>query len=101
MSGIQTKEEQERPERSTDHFFELLDHYRQLVLARICELVPQNRYRRTLYEPMLEYPLRQGKGFRPALHLAVCQACGGRVEEALDTAVALEMFHNAFLIHDD
>jgi geranylgeranyl diphosphate synthase type II len=101
MSVIRTKEEQGRPTRSTDHFFELLDHYRQLVLARICELVPQNRYRSTLYEPMLEYPLREGKGFRPALCLAVCQACGGRVEEALDTAVALEMFHNAFLLHDD
>jgi geranylgeranyl diphosphate synthase type II len=50
---------------------------------------------------MLEYPLREAKGFRPALCLAVCQACGGNVEEALDTAVALEMFHNAFLLHDD
>jgi len=39
--------------------------------------------------------------FRPAIHLAVCQACGGSVDEALDTAVALEMFHNAFLLHDD
>jgi geranylgeranyl diphosphate synthase type II len=101
MSVIRTKEEQGRPQRSTDHFFELLHYYRQLVLARICELVPQNRYRNTLYGPMLEYPLREGKGFRPALCLAVCQACGGHVEEALDTAVALEMFHNAFLMHDD
>lgn len=101
MSVIRTKEEQGRPQRSTDFFFELLGHYRQIVLARICELVPQNRYRSTLYGPMLEYPLREGKGLRPALCLAVCQACGGRMEEALDTAVALEMFHNAFLMHDD
>jgi geranylgeranyl diphosphate synthase type II len=101
MSIIRAKEEQGRPERSTDHFFELLHYYRQLVLARICELVPQNRYQSTLYGPMLEYPLSEGKGFRPALCLAVCQACGGRTEEALDTAAALEMFHNAFLIHDD
>jgi geranylgeranyl diphosphate synthase type II len=101
MLTIRAKEQQGRPERSTDHFFALLDYYRQLVLARICELVPRNRYRSTLYGPMLEYPLSEGKGFRPALCLAVCQACGGRLEEALDTAVALEMFHNAFLIHDD
>jgi geranylgeranyl diphosphate synthase type II len=101
MSDIRDKEVQGRPGRSTDHFFELLHHYRQLVLARICELVPQNRYQSQLYGPMLEYPLREGKGFRPALCLAVCQACGGSVDEALDTAVALEMFHNAFLLHDD
>lgn len=101
MSDIRTKEEHRRPQRSTDYFFELLHHYRQMVLARICELVPRNRYQDTLYGPMLEYPLREGKGFRPALCLAVCQACGGRVEEALDTAAALEMFHNAFLLHDD
>jgi geranylgeranyl diphosphate synthase type II len=101
MSAIRDKEEQGRPARSTDHFFQLLDYYRAVVLQRMCELVPDNRYRRTLYAPMLEYPLREGKGFRPALCLAVCQACGGRMEEALDTAAALEMFHNAFLIHDD
>ena len=29
------------------------------------------------------------------------QACGGKLEDGLDTAAALEMFHNAFLIHDD
>ena len=101
MSSVSLKEEQSRPARSTQHFFDMLRYYRELVLARICELVPQNRYQRTLYGPMLEYPMREGKGFRPALCLAMCQACGGRVEEALDTAVAIEMFHNAFLIHDD
>jgi len=101
MRGMRAKEARGRPERSTDHFFETLAHYRELVLERIRDLVPDNRYRRTLYGPMLEYPLREGKGFRPALCLAMCQACGGRVEEALDTAAALEMFHNAFLIHDD
>ncbi len=100
-SIVRLKEEQVRPRHSTDHFFELLAHYRELVLERMCELVPRNRYQRTLYGPLLEYPLREGKGFRPALCLATCQACGGRVEEALDTAASLEMFHNAFLIHDD
>jgi len=101
MPGVRVKEEQGRPRGSTDHFFAMLRQYRELVLERICELVPKNRYWRTLYGPMLEYPLREGKGFRPALCLAMCQACGGRLEEALDTAAALEMFHNAFLIHDD
>ncbi len=101
MSLVRLKEKRGRPGRSTEHFFEMLAHYREQVLVRIRELVPNNRFRHTLYGPMLEYPLREGKGFRPALCLAMCQACGGRVEEAMDTAAALEMFHNAFLIKDD
>jgi geranylgeranyl diphosphate synthase type II len=99
--GIRAKERRARPHRSTDHFFETLAHYRQIVFDRLNELVPRNRYYRTLYRAMLEYPLREGKGFRPALCLSMCQACGGSMHDALDTAVALEMFHNAFLIHDD
>jgi geranylgeranyl diphosphate synthase type II len=31
----------------------------------------------------------------------VCRALGGRLESALPTAAALELFHNAFLVHDD
>jgi geranylgeranyl diphosphate synthase type II len=31
----------------------------------------------------------------------VARAFGGSVDEAIDSAVALEMMHNAFLIHDD
>jgi geranylgeranyl diphosphate synthase, type II len=101
MAAVRDRERRGRPQGSTDHFFEMLALYRERVLERICELVPRNRHQRTLYGPMLDYPLREGKGFRPALCLATCQACGGRIEEALDTAAALEMFHNAFLIHDD
>jgi geranylgeranyl diphosphate synthase type II len=91
----------ERRNGPSAHFEEALAYYRLRVLERIWELVPRNRYRRTLYEPMLDYPLREGKALRPSLTLAIAQACGGRFEEALDSAVALEMFHNAFLTHDD
>ncbi len=82
-------------------FFDTLAVYREQVLRRIRELIPTGRHHRTLYGPMLDYPLRQGKAFRPAMCLSMCQACGGGLEDALDTAAALEMFHNAFLIHDD
>lgn len=101
MSRMRAKEALAQPEGRTEHFFSTLAWYRDLVLDRIQEIVPKNRYYRTLYGPMLEYPLREGKGFRPALCLSMCQACGGRLEDGLDTAASLEMFHNAFLIHDD
>jgi geranylgeranyl diphosphate synthase type II len=38
---------------------------------------------------------------RAALCLATCGALGGDESRALDAAVAIELFHNGFLIHDD
>jgi len=52
--------------------------------------------------PLLRaYPDRSGKGIRPALLLATCQAFGGTVREALGAAATIELLHNSFLIHDD
>ena len=44
---------------------------------------------------------RAGKGLRPALCIATCRAFGGSIEQALPSAVSLELLHNAFLVHDD
>jgi geranylgeranyl diphosphate synthase type II len=52
--------------------------------------------------PLLyEYPSRTGKGLRPSLCLATCEAFGGALDSALPSAVAIELLHNAFLVHDD
>jgi geranylgeranyl diphosphate synthase, type II len=74
---------------------------RDLVLAEIQEIIPNNRYRPILYDLMLEYPLRGGKAFRPSLCIATCRALGGRLQDVMRTAAVLELYHNAFLIHDD
>ncbi|MEV6323641.1 polyprenyl synthetase family protein [Nocardia sp. NPDC051787] len=42
-----------------------------------------------------------GKGLRSALVLACAQSVGGRAEEVVPAAVAVELMHNASLIHDD
>lgn len=42
-----------------------------------------------------------GKRLRPCLALAACEAVGGRAEDALETAAALELLHTFTLIHDD
>lgn len=54
-----------------------------------------------LYDLLSDYPFREGKGLRPAICFAACRAAGGRTEQALVSATALELFHNAFLVHDD
>jgi geranylgeranyl diphosphate synthase type II len=54
-----------------------------------------------LVDPAVDYLDRGGKGLRPALCLATCEAFGGRAAEALPSAAALELLHTAFLVHDD
>lgn len=54
-----------------------------------------------LHGMVIDYPARPGKGIRPALCLASCRAHGGSSADALAAAVAIELLHNAFLVHDD
>ena len=42
-----------------------------------------------------------GKRFRPVLALSACQACGGRPQDALLAALAVELIHTYSLVHDD
>ena len=54
-----------------------------------------------LYDP-IRYTLDcGGKRLRPVLTLAACQALGTEPSKAIHQAVAIEMFHNFTLLHDD
>lgn len=78
-----------------------LHRYAAQTRTALEEAVPADLSEDHLRTPMLDYPRRGGKALRPALCLATCEAFGGRPEEALPSAVALELIHNAFLVHDD
>jgi geranylgeranyl diphosphate synthase type II len=53
-------------------------------------------------EAALRYALGSGgKRIRPVLCLAVCEAAGGDVAQALPAAAALELVHTFSLVHDD
>jgi len=79
-----------------------LDDSRHVVLAEIRRFVPQRgRLRPVLYDLVLDYPLRAAKALRPALCIATCRALGGRLEAVLRSAAVIELYHNAFLVHDD
>jgi geranylgeranyl diphosphate synthase, type II len=82
-------------------FEETLQRYRDVTLKRLLEIIPSREPRKHLYDLMAIYPRRLGKGLRAALCLATCEAFGGSLKSALSSAVAIELFHNAFLIHDD
>lgn len=54
-----------------------------------------------LYEP-IEYTLAAGgKRVRPQLAMIACELFGGTAEEIAPAAMALEVFHNFTLLHDD
>lgn len=80
---------------------ETLDRYGGLTRNTINRYLLAGHPDDYLYGLVRDYPARGGKGIRPAILLATCQAFGGRIQEGLGTAAGLEMLHNAFLIHDD
>jgi len=54
-----------------------------------------------IYGMLKEYLSRGGKRIRPILTLATADALGGSEEDAMPYALAVEIFHNFTLIHDD
>ena len=55
----------------------------------------------TLVESMRYSLLAGGKRIRAIICMKFCEAVGGRIEDALDAACAIEMLHTYTLIHDD
>jgi len=56
---------------------------------------------KSLYEPQ-RYTIRNGgKRIRPIFTLMACGLCGGKTEDALPAATAVELTHNFTLLHDD
>jgi geranylgeranyl diphosphate synthase type II len=81
----------------------VLAEARAMVLEEISRLLEKNRHTGygPLYDLVGDYPFREGKGLRPAVLLSAARAAGGRLDAAQVSAAALELYHNAFLVHDD
>lgn len=75
--------------------------YHEITMQTLLRTVPKKAPEKYLWDLVPSYPRRGGKGFRPGLCIATCRALGGSTQAVLLTAVALELFHNAFLVHDD
>jgi len=71
------------------------------VRRSMLDAMPDGEPVQWLYAPMREYPSRPGKALRPALCLSAGRAFGGNPDDLLGIAVAIELLHNAFLVHDD
>ena len=54
-----------------------------------------------LYAPIIYSMSGGGKRLRPVLLLIACEAFGGNIDKAMPAAMAVEVFHNFTLLHDD
>ena len=76
------------------------DELRGLVEQRLADLTPTASLH-GLSEAMRYALGGGGKRIRPVLCLATAESAGGRAEDALPAAVALELVHTFSLVHDD
>lgn len=80
---------------------EMLDEYGSRVRVAMADYLRPREPRRYLYNLVADYPRRGGRMLRPSLCLAAARAFGASDDDAVRTAVAIELLHNAFLVHDD
>jgi geranylgeranyl diphosphate synthase type II len=80
---------------------EKLAEYGAATQARMREYL-RGRPRNPEFEELIaDYPQRGGRALRASLCLATARAFGAYPTDALNSAVAIELLHNAFLVHDD
>lgn len=77
-----------------------IQHYQSQFVAHL-EQYNHSRTPRNLYDPIQYILGLGGKRLRPTLTLMTTDCFGGDVSAALDVALAIEVFHNFSLIHDD
>ena len=76
--------------------------YIDLFEKNINSFVPAADHEQSDMREMMLYSLEGGgKRVRPVLCMAFCELCGGRAENALRFAAAVEFIHTYSLIHDD
>jgi len=73
----------------------------QVIISNEVEKLTFPTYPAELYEPIKYILSLGGKRMRPALLLMACDFFGGDVNKAISPALAIEVFHNFTLMHDD
>lgn len=79
----------------------ILEEYGALARNALRSYLEQQAGRDAVYRLAADYPLRGGRALRASFCVAAARAFGASVNDAVRSAVSLELLHNAFLIHDD
>ena len=79
---------------------EVLNKYNRVLEDHLEKAVIKNEPKQ-LYDPIKYILSLGGKRIRPALTLLVCDFFGTDFKKAIPAALAVELFHNFSLVHDD
>lgn len=79
---------------------EVLNTYNEVLTEQLRQAVGKKEPKQ-LYEPIQYILSLGGKRIRPALTLMVCEFFGTDFNKAIPAALAVELFHNFSLMHDD
>jgi len=77
-----------------------IDSYREIFTAFLQDKI-QTKEPKSLYAPITYILKLGGKRLRPVLTLMTAEIFGANHKEALNAALAVEVFHNFSLVHDD
>ncbi len=91
----------ERPRQTPPVVAEILQEYGAATRARVEAYLQPEQAQPYFHELMSDYPRRGGKMMRSSLCIATARVLGASLEDAVGSAAAIELLHNAMLIHDD
>src|SRR6266436_4438655 len=80
---------------------DMLQEYGATTRVALADYLGPRSPQRHLYGLVADYPRRGGRMFRPSLCIATARVFGATVDDAVRSAAAVELLHNAFLVHDD
>jgi len=81
-------------------YYEQYINYKTKIDERLFSFIDKEQPK-SLYEPLKYVLSGGGKRIRPMILILSCEAFGGKFEDAIDAAVAIEILHNFTLVHDD
>lgn len=80
---------------------DVLEDYGALARRSLEAYLKSETGRDAVYGLAADYPLRGGRALRASFCIATARVFGASVNDAVRSAVSLELLHNAFLVHDD
>lgn len=80
---------------------EIVEGYKGEVEAELERHLPRTGEPEEFYAPVWDLLDRGGKRIRPAMTFLASECVGGRRDEAVGAAAAVELLHNMTLVHDD
>jgi len=81
-------------------YYEQYINYKTQIDERLFSFIDKEKPK-SLYEPLKYILSGGGKRIRPMILILSCEAFGGKFDDALDAAIAIEILHNFTLVHDD